>query len=48
MKTGKNDRWIVATAVVEIAELLATDKDFKHLSGEFLTVHYVDADEVTK
>lgn len=42
IKMGKNDLWIAATAVVENAELITTDKDFIHLNGEFLTVHYVD------
>jgi len=46
IKMGKNDLWIAATAVVEKAELITTDKDFRHLSGEFLTVHYVDSDAV--
>lgn len=46
IKMGKNDLWIAATAVVENAELITTDKDFIHLDGEFLTVHYVDYDAV--
>jgi len=48
IKMGKNDLWIAATAVVENAELITTEKDFIHLDGEFLTVHYVDANEVLK
>jgi len=41
---GKNDLWIAATASVAEAHLPTTDKDFDHLSGEYLDVLYVDPD----
>jgi predicted nucleic acid-binding protein len=43
---GKNDLWIAATAIEHGAELITTDKDFSHLDGHFLKVHYIDADKV--
>jgi len=43
---GKNDIWIAATAAKYNAELITCDKDFLHLDGEFLKVHYIDANEV--
>lgn len=45
---GKNDLWIAATAIEHGAELITTDKDFSHLDGHFLKVHYIDADTVLK
>lgn len=39
---GKIDVWIAATASVLNANLITTDKDFRHLDGEFLTVIYID------
>lgn len=39
---GKNDIWIAATAAHYNAELITTDRDFEHLNGEFLTVHYLE------
>jgi predicted nucleic acid-binding protein len=39
---GKNDLWIAATASVQSATLITTDKDFDHLNGVFLPVIYVD------
>lgn len=39
---GNNDVWIAATAIVTGLPLLTTDKDFGHLNGSLLEVHYVD------
>lgn len=39
---GKNDVWIAATAIVAGLPVLTTDKDFNHLNGNLLDVHYVD------
>jgi tRNA(fMet)-specific endonuclease VapC len=39
---GKNDVWVAATALVAGLPLIATDKDFNHLNGRLLEVHYVD------
>ena len=39
---GKNDLWIAATAAVLKAMLLATDGDFDHLNGAYLTVIQID------
>lgn len=43
---GKNDLWIAATAIVTGAELITTDKDFIHLDGRFLKVHFIDTEKV--
>lgn len=39
---GKNDIWIAATALVSGLPLITTDKDFDHLNGPVITVHWVD------
>lgn len=39
---GKNDVWVAATALITGLPLIATDKDFNHLNGKLLEVHYVD------
>jgi len=39
---GKNDIWIAATAMITGLPLVTTDKDFNHLDGKLLQVHYVD------
>ena len=39
---GKNDIWIAATAATTGARLLTSDKDFDHLSEEFLSRDYID------
>lgn len=38
---GKNDLWIAATARVNSAILVTTDRDFDHLDGKFLTRLYI-------
>lgn len=44
---GKNDIWIAATAMITGLPLITTDKDFNHLNGKLLEVHYVDPMSVT-
>jgi predicted nucleic acid-binding protein len=39
---GKNDVWIAATAMMTGLPLITTDKDFNHLNGNLLEVHYID------
>ena len=39
---GNNDMWIAATALVSGQALITTDKDFDHLNGSLITVHWVD------
>jgi len=39
---GKNDLWIAATSTVYNLELITTDKDFDHLSDEYLKLKYID------
>lgn len=39
---GNNDMWIAATAFVSGLALITTDKDFNHLNGSLITVHWVD------
>jgi tRNA(fMet)-specific endonuclease VapC len=39
---GHNDMWIAATALVSGQPLITTDKDFNHLHGRVITVHWVD------
>jgi tRNA(fMet)-specific endonuclease VapC len=39
---GKNDVWIAATALVTGLPILTTDKDFLHLHGRLVDVHYAD------
>ncbi|MEN9613307.1 MAG: hypothetical protein RLZZ628_4121 [Bacteroidota bacterium] len=39
---GKNDLWIAATASVLNVSLLTTDKDFQHLNGVYVDLHYID------
>ena len=41
-KMGQNDMWIAATALMSGLSLITTDKDFNHLNGRVLTVHWVD------
>jgi tRNA(fMet)-specific endonuclease VapC len=41
-KMGQNDMWIAATALMTGLSLITTDKDFSHLNGRVLTVHWVD------
>lgn len=42
---GKNDLWIAATAAVMGATLITTDRDFDHLSPDFLTLEWVNIEE---
>ena len=39
---GKNDVWIAATARVEQATILMTDRDFDHLHPHLVKREYVD------
>lgn len=39
---GKNDLWIAATAARYNLTLITTDKDFDHLSEEFLELKWID------
>ena len=39
---GKNDIWIAATAMITGLSLITMDKDFNHLNGKLLQVHFVD------
>ncbi|WP_338793048.1 PIN domain-containing protein [Bernardetia sp. Wsw4-3y2] len=39
---GKNDLWIAASAIVLKATLLTTDKDFDHLSPNFINIDLID------
>ena len=39
---GKNDVWIAATARVEIATILTTDRDFDHLHPHLIKRIYID------
>ncbi len=39
---GKNDLWIAATASLQGASLITTDKDFDHLHGQFVEVIWID------
>jgi tRNA(fMet)-specific endonuclease VapC len=41
-KMGQNDMWIAATALVTGMPLITTDKDFNHLHGRVITVHWID------
>lgn len=41
VKMGKNDLWIAATAHVEAATILTTDKDFDHLPQNLVKHLYV-------
>lgn len=43
---GKNDIWIAATAIAMQADLITCDKDFLHLDGEMLKVHYLDTEKL--
>ena len=42
VKMGKNDLWIAATAQVENAAILTTDRDFDHLPQSLVKHIYVD------
>jgi predicted nucleic acid-binding protein len=41
-KMGHNDMWIAATALLCDLPIITTDKDFNHLNGRLITVHWVD------
>lgn len=41
-KMGQNDMWIAATALYVDLPLITTDKDFNHLDGRLIQVHWVD------
>jgi tRNA(fMet)-specific endonuclease VapC len=41
-KMGQNDMWIAATAFHVGLPLITTDKDFNHLDGRLIQVHWVD------
>jgi tRNA(fMet)-specific endonuclease VapC len=41
-KMGQNDMWIAATALYASQPLITTDKDFDHLDGRLIGVHWVD------
>ena len=45
---GKNDLWIAATASVQNITLLTTDKDFKHLDGNFLKLKVINLENYQK
>ena len=42
VKMGKNDLWIAATAHVETATILTTDKEFDHLPQSLVKHLYID------
>jgi predicted nucleic acid-binding protein len=39
---GQNDMWIAATAIHVGLPLITTDKDFNHLDGRLVQVHWID------
>ncbi len=39
---GQNDMWIAATAIHTALPLITTDKDFDHLNGQLIQLHWVD------
>lgn len=39
---GKNDLWIAATGAVLQTQFLTTDKDFKHLDGQYLNLKLIE------
>jgi len=41
-KLGQNDMWIAATALHTGLPLITTDKDFGHLNGRLIHVHWVN------
>ena len=41
-KMGQNDMWIAATALHTGLPLITTDKDFNHLDGSLIQIHWVD------
>jgi tRNA(fMet)-specific endonuclease VapC len=41
-KMGQNDMWIAATALHAGLPLITTDKDFNHLDGRLIQVHWID------
>ena len=43
---GKNDLWIAATAVCYNAALLTVDKDFLIFDPDFLSVSYLDLQDI--
>jgi tRNA(fMet)-specific endonuclease VapC len=43
-KMGHNDMWIAATALLTGHPLITTDKDFNHLGGSLLQIHWVNPD----
>jgi tRNA(fMet)-specific endonuclease VapC len=40
---GKNDLWIAATAHLMGATILTTDRDFEHLTPQFLNCEWIDS-----
>jgi tRNA(fMet)-specific endonuclease VapC len=47
-KMGQNDMWIAATALYVGLPLITTDKDFDHLNGRLIQVHWVDPRSVDR
>ena len=45
---GKNDLFIAATSSVYNLTLLTTDKDFTHLTEEFLELEAVDIEKMKR
>jgi predicted nucleic acid-binding protein len=43
-KMGQNDMWIAATALASGLPMITTDKDFNHLNGRLIAVHWVNPD----
>ena len=41
-KMGHNDMWIAATSLLTGFPLITTDKDFNHLNGRLIQVHWID------
>jgi predicted nucleic acid-binding protein len=41
-RIGHNDMWIAATALLTGLPLITTDKDFNHLHGRLIRVHWID------
>jgi len=39
---GDNDMWIAATSLASGQPLITTDKDFNHLNGALILVHWID------
>lgn len=45
---GKNDLFIAATGSIYDLTLITTDKDFNHLSPEYLKLEWVDTEKMKK